>query len=419
MINKNTITLIKLLSLFLSTLFFSTLSAAEQYRLNIVQPTHGKLHFNQVIPKNGLITKGEKITVTATADPGYALDSLYQSIASQWGNMYYESMTSEYTFIMDNDKTVSALFLPEVEFEGFSVKQNVVYAQPGVKPLKYDVFSPNGAKNLPIITIIHGGGWVINTEDVMRGMARQMAKTGRYVVVSVDYRWAGQADGDTKFNTMSDIISDVFGALAHIQEHAASYGGDPSRIAVTGDSAGGHLSATVATMTHKIGHGGFGNQSGVFEFMPSYLPVNKTVVQVRESLKKAIQVAAPSYGVFSQKKYGRVGLQHFSKSDKANENWSAAIAPINHIPMISERKIPHYLIRGTNDVLIKKEMLTDYSNALKAKGQKVKHVEVEGAGHAFFDWKPDQQTMATYTKFGIPYVKDTLAFFDEIFYQAG
>src|SRR5690606_6072237 len=95
---------------------------------------------------------------------------------------------------VDQNLTVNALFLPEEELQGFRFIDNVVYARPGVKPLKYDVWSPEGAAGLPIAIIIHGGGWTSNSEDVMRGLAREIVKTGRYVVVSMDYRWAGTAD---------------------------------------------------------------------------------------------------------------------------------------------------------------------------------------------------------------------------------
>jgi acetyl esterase/lipase len=57
------------------------------------------------------------------------------------------------------------------------------------------VYSPKGAKNLPCIIIIHGGGWSSNNEDIMRGLARELVKGGRYVVFSIDYRWINKLDG--------------------------------------------------------------------------------------------------------------------------------------------------------------------------------------------------------------------------------
>src|SRR6185369_4766667 len=121
---------------------------------------------------------------------------------------------------------------------------------------------------------------------------------GKFVVASLDYRWAGKADGDATPNTMADLIDDVFGGIAHIMEHAAQYGGDPTRIGVTGDSAGGHLAAVASLMPNMIGSHGFAKTPGVYEFMPSYLPKGKTVEQVRDEMLKAIKGAAPSYGVF-------------------------------------------------------------------------------------------------------------------------
>jgi acetyl esterase/lipase len=57
-----------------------------------------------------------------------------------------------------------------------------------------------------------------------------------------------------------------------------------------------------------------------------------------------------------------------------------------------------------------------YADALKAAGQRVEFVEVEGAGHAFFDWKPDAQTKRTFAQYGIPYAARMQAFFDTVFY---
>lgn len=389
------------------------LQAQNTFSVTVDEVKNGKIKVQPAIPKDGKVAEGTELTITAKADKGYVLDAVYYSVKGMWGAMYHECTAPTFKVVVDQDKNLGASFIDKSEVKNLLVASNIVYAQPGVKKLKYDVFAPEGAKNLPCIVIIHGGGWVSNTEDIMRGMARELVKDGKYVVFSIDYRWARKADGDEIGNTMADIIGDVFGAIAHIMEHAKTYGGDPTRIAVTGDSAGGHLSAVAGTMPDKIGDGGFGKTPGVFEFMPSYIPENKTVDQLREEMMAAIQVAAPSYGVF-----GGDLLNHYSDDPKADDTWKAAIAPLSNIPDAEDRQVPHYLTRGTNDMLIKDEMVQVYADALEAAGQRVKYDQVEGAGHAFFDWKPDDRTKATFKEYGIKYINEMETFFDSVFYPA-
>ena len=105
---------------------------------------------------------------------------------------------------IDQDKRIGASFIEASVVKDIVVTNDVVFAKPGVKPLKYDVFSPKGARNLPVIVIIHGGGWNANDEDVMRGLARELTKGGKFVVVSMDYRWAAKSDGDATSNTMAE-----------------------------------------------------------------------------------------------------------------------------------------------------------------------------------------------------------------------
>lgn len=399
-------------------LLMGSMAAAATFTVTVEQPEHGTLSFTPALPAGGQVEAGARFTVSAAAAAGYGLDTVFEAVPGSFGRAYVESRNPEYELVVNQDKVVSALFLPQAELQGWNEIQNVEYARPGVKPLKYDVFAPQSAKALPMVVIIHGGGWRANSEDIMRGMAREIVRSGRYVAISIDYRWAGSGDGDSQGNTMEALINDVFGAVAHIQQHAAAYGGDPARIAVTGDSAGGHLAAVAATMVDKIGSGGFGRNPGVFEFMPSYLPAGKTAEQVRDSLISAIQVAAPSYGIFAAAVEGGIGLQHYGDPAVADASWSTAIAPINHIPAVAARAVPHYLIRGTVDPLISLAMVKDYADALQAQGQLVRHVEVEGASHAFFDWKPDAQTRSTFAQYGVPYIHDMLTFFDGVFYPA-
>lgn len=371
---------------------------------------NGAIKVEPTLPEDGKVKPGTALKVTATAAAGYAFDSGYYAQPGMWGKMFYESMTPTFEVTVDHDKWIGASFIEKKALEGFTVKQDVVYAQPGVKKLKYDVFSPKGAKNLPIIVIIHGGGWVSNTEDIMRELARELARGGEYVVCSMDYRWLGTRDGDKNANTMADLIGDVFGGLAHIQEHAKEYGGDGSRIAVTGDSAGGHLSAVASLMPNMIGDGGFGVKEGVYEFMPTYIPHGKTAAEVRKDLVGAIKAAAPSYGVF--------GAQPMAGVLRGQpEAVVKAVSPQEHIPNANERAVPQYLLRGTQDPLIRDADVQVFADALKAAGQRVEYVQVEGASHAFFDWKPDARTKATFAKYGVPYAAKMKSFFDSVFYS--
>ncbi len=390
-----------------------TRAQTASYPVIVDKAVNGTVKLAPPLPADGKYPAGTVVSVTATPDAGYVLDSCYYSSKGRFGQMFYESMASPCKVTIDQDKHVGASFVEKAKTDHLNVSQDVVYAKPGVKTLKYDVFSPKGSKRLPCIVIIHGGGWAANTEDIMRGMARELTRDRKYVVFSIDYRWAQKGDGDATNNTMANLIEDVFGAIAHIQEHAEAYGADPSRIAVTGDSAGGHLSAAAINMADKIGKGGFGKAPGVFEFMPTYIPKNKTVEQVRTEMMAAIKVAAPSYGVF-----GGALLNHFSDDPAANDSWKDAIAPQSNIPDAKVRAVPQYLLRGTADGLIKDEAVKEYVNALVKAGQRVEYVQVGGAGHAFFDWKPDERTKATFAKYGVFYCAEMEAFFDSVFYPA-
>jgi acetyl esterase/lipase len=387
----------------------SATEAAETFQVTLDEPVGGRFSLAPALPSDGRYPAGTVVTVSTTPDPGYVLDSGYFSVPGRWGAMYHEFATPQFRVTIDRDKHIGASFIEAAAVAHVDVRHDIVYACPGVKPLAYDVFSPKGAKNLPIVVIIHGGGWTTNNEDVMRGLARELTRGGSFVAVSIDYRWAGKADGDATGNTMANLIEDCYGAIAHVMEHAAEYGGDPTRIGVTGDSAGGHLSASVALMVERIGERGFGREPGVFEFKPTYLPAGKTIDQVRTEMLTAIRAAAPSYGVF-----GGEWLKADRDNPAADASWDRAIQPIHSIPAASVRAVPHYLTLGTKDPLISDEMCASYMDALVEKGQRVQYVQIGGAGHAFFDWKPDAATKATFAEYGVYYAAEMKTFFESI-----
>jgi acetyl esterase len=90
----------------------------------------------------------------------------------------------------------------------------------------------------------HGGGWTTGDLDTHDQLCRLFCKTVGCVVVSVDYRLAPE----TKF---PGAVNDCLGAYDWATRHAAEVGGDPTNIAIGGDSAGGNLAAVVALLARE------------------------------------------------------------------------------------------------------------------------------------------------------------------------
>ncbi|MGZ8413217.1 MAG: alpha/beta hydrolase fold domain-containing protein [Gemmatirosa sp.] len=101
------------------------------------------------------------------------------------------------------------------------------------------IYTPEGAGPFPVIVYYHGGGWVIANKDVYDGGARGLSKAANAVVVSVDYRLAPEA----KFPAQHD---DALAAYRWALANAASIKGDPKRVALAGESAGGNLAVATA-----------------------------------------------------------------------------------------------------------------------------------------------------------------------------
>jgi acetyl esterase len=100
------------------------------------------------------------------------------------------------------------------------------------------IYTPDWPTPLPVLVWYHGGGWVLGTLDASDHTCRELANAAGCIVVSVDYRLAPEH----KFPASPD---DCEAAYEWVLANAASFGGDPRRVAVGGDSAGGNLAAVV------------------------------------------------------------------------------------------------------------------------------------------------------------------------------
>ena len=108
------------------------------------------------------------------------------------------------------------------------------------------IYKPSALTGLPVVLYIHGGGWVVGSIATHDNICRRLSNYARAIVVSVGYRLAPEY----KFPA---ALEDVYAALQWVHAESGSFGGDPGRIAVSGDSAGGNLAVAVCLITRDRG----------------------------------------------------------------------------------------------------------------------------------------------------------------------
>ena len=118
-------------------------------------------------------------------------------------------------------------------------KQDMTYPTAGTNQA-IRIYTPEGAAGpLPVIVYIHGGGWVIADLDTYEASTMALAKKTGAIVASVEYRHAPEF----RFPAAHD---DTFAAYQWVLQNAGQFGGDPRRVAVAGESAGGNMAINVA-----------------------------------------------------------------------------------------------------------------------------------------------------------------------------
>lgn len=128
-------------------------------------------------------------------------------------------------------------------------KKDVVAAKVTIKEVLVDgadgsiparVYIPEGGiKPMPVVVYYHGGGFVIADNNVYDATPRSLADQTKSIFISVEYRKAPEH----KFPAAHD---DAFAAYKWVLKNAGAFGGDPKRVAVAGESAGGNLALNVA-----------------------------------------------------------------------------------------------------------------------------------------------------------------------------
>jgi acetyl esterase/lipase len=244
------------------------------------------------------------------------------------------------------------------------VEKNIPYCDDTGKRGLLDVYRAAGGdvRGAPVLLQVHGGGWAIGDKDRQGIPLMQHLAAKGWVCVAINYRLSPR-------DAFPAHLVDVKRAIAWIKAHIEEYGGDPSYLAITGGSAGGHLCALAAVTAND----------------PAYQPGF-------EDVDTTVQVAIPHYGVYDFA--GSTGLRSaelmrdtFLAPYVVQKRWDDApdeFEAASPLLRVTEDAPDFFVLHGARDTLVSVEQARLFVQRLREVSKKsVVYAELPGAQHAF------------------------------------
>jgi acetyl esterase/lipase len=246
-------------------------------------------------------------------------------------------------------------------------RREIEYAVHGGVSLKGHLYAPRGPGKFPVVIAVHGGGWRLANLDNYRILGPWLAGHG-YVVLAVTHRLSKPAE-----KVYPEAVQDVRAAVQFVKAEAAGLKADPERIALMGDSSGGHLAALVA----------LAGEQALFREGNAADPHGR--------ISTAVKACVPVYAVLDLARQWRHD-QISRPRDQIVEKFLGAsliddrriyfdASPLSHVSA-KNNGTAFLLAWGTeDDVVDHKEQSETFLEALKQAGHYVRSVVVAGAPH--------------------------------------
>jgi len=243
------------------------------------------------------------------------------------------------------------------------VERNIAYGEAGRRN-NLDIYLPaeGPVKDAPVLLQVHGGAWILgNKEEQGVPLMQHLAGKG-WICVAINYRLAPRSPWPAH-------AVDVKKAIHWIRENIASYGGDPDYIAITGGSAGGHLTALTALTPNTP------------EWQPGF-----------EDADTSVQLAIPHYGVYDMA--GSTGTKAatllrdgFLAAWVMKKTWKddpEVFEDASPILRITPEAPDFFVIHGAHDTLVPVDQARQFVARLRDTSKRtVVYAELPGAQHAF------------------------------------
>ncbi|MFB6172196.1 MAG: alpha/beta hydrolase [Haloarculaceae archaeon] len=258
-------------------------------------------------------------------------------------------------------EAVSAGMSDRIDAAVAEVQEFDIEGPDGALPVR--AYVPEGEAPHPVVVFFHGGGFVYGSVDTHDNVCRALADRAEALVLSVDYRLAPE-------HSFPAALHDAYAAVEWASEFAGDISGDPDRLAVAGDSAGGNLAAGVCLLARD-------RAAGRARGTPGTAPTIDHQVLVYPWLDPAARFDYESYALREDERSSEWLFEKYA-SDPLDAG-NAYFAPI----LASDfSDLPPATIQTAGFDPLRDEGFA-YADRLESAGVDVSHVNYEAMNHAF------------------------------------
>ena len=242
---------------------------------------------------------------------------------------------------------------------GAGLQSDIEYGKAAGVSLKLDAWIPEGKGPFPAVVLVHGGGWNHGDKaDNFRWVFEPLSKAG-FAWFSVNYRLAPSY-------RYPAAIDDVVAAIEYVEAHAAQYHIDPKRIALSGESAGGHIVAYIAARYDRKLH-----IAAVVPFYPA------------TDFEKLVEGPDKTPNAFR-------GVTQFVNVTTIDDAARKVLRQASPVTWVHKGMPPFLFIHGTADQLCNFRQTQEMCDKMRQAGSACEIYAVQGAPHWIGNWEKER-----------------------------
>ena len=240
--------------------------------------------------------------------------------------------------------------------EQYTVTPDIEFTRPGGISITMDAHVPPGAGPFPTVILVHGGGWTGGDKagKIIEPLFRPLTEGG-FAWFSINYRLAPEFP-------YTAAVEDVESSVRFLKQHAKEYKVDPERIALMGESAGGHLVNLV----------GARNDVGIAAVVCFYGPIDLVEWAKRFEGKPLLK-----------------SVQAVFRIETLDENGLAKLREASPATYLSRKTPPFLVIHGTKDEAVDYSQATLTLELFKKIGVPCELITVQDGIHGVMNWEKD------------------------------